>query len=180
MPDVLFTMDGKDPFSNGRSHTERLSYKYNHQKACFTVIFVVERVMNTICAVNVDGAGKTADVTVLRDSWWYRDMENLIGDWLIIGDTGYKNEPGIAANVKGVDRRKAKFSSSFWKEFNNARAKSQHAFAHFFVNKFPLLSQWRATGENSFELWAMTLICGVILYNHVKRESLKIAIFCDD
>ena len=172
MPDVLFTFDGKDSQCNGKSHAERICWKYRWLP-CYKVLFVVERALGTICAVNLDKAGKKHDITVLRESSFYRDMRSDLGNWLVIGDCGYMNESGVAASVKRVDRRRLMFSKSFWKEFNRARNTSEVVFAHFFSNKFPLLSSWKCTGRNNFEFWARNVICCVIVYNCMKRETLK-------
>ena len=172
MPHILFTMDGKDALCNGKVHSERLSYKYKFLPT-FTVLFVVERVLGTICAVNMDREGKKHDLRVLEECSFYRNLEQHLGDWLVIADTGYKNEPGIAASVKRNDRRREQFSKSFWKDFNRARGLSEVVFAHFFSNKFPLLSHWKCTGKNTFEMWAKNVMCCVILYNCLKRRTLK-------
>ena len=168
LPHALFTFDGKDALCSGKNHAERLSYKYRFLP-CFSALFVIERVFGTVCAFNLDPAGKKHDITVLRESYWYQNMEELMDGWLMLGDTGYKNEPAIAAAVRKTDYRRKMFSKSFWKEFNKARSDSERVFAHFFSNKFPLLSNWKGKKHNTFEDWAMNVTCCIILYNFFKK-----------
>ncbi len=172
MPDILFTFDGKDSHCNGKCHSERICWKYRIIP-CYKVLFVVERALGTICAVNMDRHGQKHDITVLRESSFYRDMAADLGNWIAVGDTGYMNEPGVAAAVRGNDGRKEMFSKTFWKSFNDARNASEVVFAHFFSAKFPLLSKWKCTSKDNFEFWAKNVMCCVIVYNHMKRETLK-------
>ena len=171
MPTALFLFDGKDALCNGQIHSERLSYKYRFLP-CFSVLFVVERVFNTICAFNLDPEGKKHDITVLRESSFYYHLNSILDGWLVLADAGYKNEGLIAAAVKKNDKRKKKYSRSFWKTFNAARCDSERVFAHFFSNKFPLLANWKGKSKNTFNEWSLNVICCVILYNYFQGKKL--------
>ena len=170
MPQAIFTFDGKDAICCGKSHSERLSYKYRFLP-CFSVLFLVERALGTVCAFNLDPEGKKHDITVLRESSWYGQMDEIMDGWLALGDTGYKNEPGIAAAVRKNDFRRRMFSKTFWKEFNTARSDSERVFAHFFSNKFPLLNNWKGKKDNTFDDWALNVTCCIILYNYLKKNT---------
>ena len=72
MPDAVASMDGSHVKCRGRKKKESLSHKYKCTTACFNVLFIVERVFGTVCAFNIDASARKHDITVLRESWFYK------------------------------------------------------------------------------------------------------------
>ena len=113
---------------------------------------MIERVFGTVCAFNMDKALSKHDITVLRESQFFRNIDEIMDGWIVMADKGYvgaKNKH-LAAAMKNKDVRKAWYSKQFWKMFNGARGDSERVFAHFFYNKFTQLSKWPGKGSNSF------------------------------
>ena len=170
LPDAIFVIDGSHQKCCGSKYSERLSYKYKWSP-CFNVSFIIERVLGTIVAFNLDEAASKHDVTVLRESWFYNNIEQIMNGWIIIADKGYKNTTEIAAQVKKNDKRRQNFSKNFWKTFNSARVDVERVFAHFFYNKFKLLGNWPGKHKKTFEEWSLNVICCIILYNILKIKN---------
>lgn len=172
MPNALFTMDGKHALCTGRNKRERRSVKYKWLP-CFNVMFIIERVFGTVCAFNLDKAASKHDITVLRESEFFRNVDATLNGWILMADKGYvgtKNSH-IAASMKTDSNRKDWYSKEFWKIFNGARVDSERVFAHFFYNKFTQLSKWPGKGSNSFIDWAKNVTCCIILYNYTKLRN---------
>ena len=175
MPHALFTFDGKHALCTGRNVAERRSFKYKWLP-CFNVLFVIERVFGTVCAFNMDKAASKHDLTVLRESDFFRNIDEILDGWIVMADKGYvgaKNDQ-IAAAMRKNDDRKDWYSKEFWKMFNGARVDSERVFAHFFYNKFTQLSRWPGKGSNSFIDWAKNVICCIILYNYTKLKNANV------
>ena len=171
MPYVLFSLDGSHARCTGRKYKTRLSHKYKFLP-CFNVLFIIERAFMTICSFNLDESSSKHDLTVLRDTWFYNNIEEVMDGWLIIADKGYdgvlKEVNNIAAAVKVNDKRRKWFSKAFWREHNAARAGVERCFAFFFWNKFTKLAQWRGKSKETFQDWALNVICCIIMYNVLK------------
>ena len=176
MPDAIFSMDGSHLRCTGRHITERMSHKYRWLP-CFNVLFIIERVFWTICAFNLDKSASKHDITVLRESHFYNNIDEMMNGWIILADKGYigveKDTKCIAAVLKkNMDGRKM-FSKNYWKKLNSARAESETVFAHFFHNKFSQLGAWKGKSKKTFIEWSLNVICGIILYNTMKLHCNK-------
>ena len=172
MPNGLFTIDGKHALCTGRNKRERRSVKY-HWLPCFNAMFVIERVFGTVCAFNLDKAASKHDITVLRESKFFRNIDTILNGWILMADKGYvgTKNPHVAASMKRDSDRKDWYSKEFWKMFNGARVDSERVFAHFFYNKFTQLSKWPGKGSNTFIDWAKNVTCCIILYNYTKLKN---------
>ena len=171
VPDALFSLDGSHLRCTGRHISERLSVKYKWLP-CFNALFIIERVFNTVCAVNLDPAARKHDITVLRDAWFYNEIEELMGRWIILADKGYQGVQHETSNIAFVlkinDKNRKRFSDRFWKQINAARADVERVFAHFFYNKFTQLGAWKGKSGETFQDWALNVICCIIVYNTLK------------
>ena len=172
MPHALFTLDGKHARCTGKQHSERLSWKYRWQP-CFNCLFVIERVFGTVCAFNLDKEAKKHDITILRESSFFQNVEQQLDGWLVLADKGYigiESELIAPAHKRESKKRKEfnrtnKYCKTFWKSFNDARNDSERQFSHFFYNKFSLLGNWPGKSKKTFNEWARSVICCLILYN---------------
>ena len=175
MPTGIFTLDGKHALCTGRNIAERRSHKY-HWLPCFNVMFVIERVFGTVCAFNMDKAASKHDVTVLRESKFFRNIDQILNGWIVMADKGYVGAKNVhvAAAMKNSDGRKDWYSKEFWKIFNGARVDSERVFAHFFYNKFTQLSKWPGKGTNAFVDWAKNVLCCIVLYNYTKLRNANV------
>ena len=175
MPHAIFTLDGSHARCTGRNTTERLSHKY-HWLPCFNVLFVIERVFYTICAFNLDKSARKHDLTVLRESWFYQNLDEIMNGWIILADKGYigvQHSKCIAAVLKkGMTGRKH-FSKNYWHQMNAARADSERVFADFFYNKFTQLGAWKGKSKETFVEWSLNVICAIILYNVQKIHNVN-------
>jgi len=175
MPDAWASMDGSHVKCSGRRFKERLSHKYKSTSACFNVLFIVERVMGTICAFNIDASARKHDMTVLRESWFYKYLDEIMDGWVILADKGYIGVRKDGVNcIAAVLRRNMKgrkaFSDEFWHKMSVARSESERIFSHFFWNKFKQLRTWSGKSKDTFIEFGANLTCCVILYNSVKIE----------
>ena len=137
MPDALCSLDGSHVKCRGRRFKERLSYKYKSTTACFNVMFIVERVLGTICAFNIDASARKHDITVLRESWFYEYLDEIMDGWIILADKGYlgARKDGvkcIAAVLRKNMKGRNEFSNQFWHKMSVARSESERIFSHFF------------------------------------------------
>ena len=181
MPHVLFTLDGKHARCNGKTHTERLSWKYRWQP-CFNCLFVIERVFGTVCAFNLDKEARKHDITILRESAFFQNVDEKLEGWIVLADKGYigiETQLIAPAHKRKSKKRKAfneatKNCKTFWKEFNDARNDSERQFAQFFYNKFPLLGNWPGKSKNTFNEWARSVICCIVLYNSTRLLKQQI------
>ena len=126
MPNGIFTVDGKHALCTGRHRRERRSKKYKWLP-CFNAMFVIERVFGTVCAFNLDKAATKHDITVLRESEFFRNIDTILDGWILMADKGYvgTKNPNIAASMKKHNNRKKWYSKQFWKIFNGARVDSE-------------------------------------------------------
>ena len=175
MPDAWCSMDGSHVKCSGRRFKERLSHKYKNTSACFNVLFIVERVLGTICAFNIDASARKHDITVLRESWFYQYLDEIMDGWVILADKGYLGvrKDGlkcIAAVLRKNMKGRNAFSDQFWHRLSVARSESERIFSHFFWNKFKQLCNWSGKSKNTFIEFGANLTCCVILYNSVKFE----------
>ena len=175
MPDAWASLDGSHVKCRGRRIKDRLSYKYKSTTACFNVLFIIERVFGTICAFNIDASSRKHDITVLRESWFYQYLDEIMDGWIILADKGYLGvrHDGIKS-IAAVLRRNMKgrkaFSDKFWYKMSVARSEVERVFSHFFWNKFKQLGNWPGISKNTFIEFGANLTCCVILYNSVKIE----------
>ena len=174
VPDVLFAADGCHTRCTGRKIKERISKKYNWLP-CFTVTFIMERVLGTICAFNVDQAATKHDIRVLRESWFYQNLNELMDGWIILADKGYVgvHKDGInciAAVLRDNMKARKKFSKQYWQSVNIARSDVERIFGDFFYNKFTQLGQWPGKSKKTFTDFSANVICAVILYNIIKKH----------
>ena len=175
MPHALYTMDGKHARCLGARKRERRSQKYNFHPA-FNALFVTERTFGTVCAFNLDESCRKHDITILRESKWFNSLELIANGWIIMADPGYlgSQTDNIAATMKYTSKKKRnQWSPEFWKELQLARADAERVFAHFFVNKFPQLANWKGKGPNAFKDWALNVTCGIIVYNELKLRHAR-------
>ena len=174
MPNILLTLDGKHARCTGLRYTERLSWKF-HWKPCFNCLFIVERVFGTVCAFNLDESAKKHDITVLRESDFLQNVEEILNGWYILADNGYEGiqkETNLIIPAPKLDCKKRKrLPHAFWKAFRDARNDSERIFGHVFYNKFPLLGNWPGKSKNTFVEWCSSLVCCIILYNYFKIHS---------
>ena len=171
MPDALFALDGSHARCTGRNVTERLSFKYRWLP-CFNVLFVTERVLNTICAFSLDPAARKHDVTVLREAWFYSELDEIMDGWIILADKGYTgcdHEVNCIAAVlkENMDNRKL-LSKKYWRSMNVARGECERVFGDFFHNKFTQLSHWPGKSKQTFIDFSANVISCIILYNVMK------------
>ena len=170
MPDAWASLDGSHVKCRGRKIKERLSYKYKSTTACFNVLFIIERVFGTVCAFNIDASARKHDITVLRESWFYQYLDEIMDGWIILADKGYLGvrKDGIKC-IAAVLRRNMKgrkaFSDEFW-----YKMKVERVFSHFFWNKFRQLGDWPGISKDTFIEFGANLTCCVILYNSIKIE----------
>ncbi len=174
MPDAIFSVDGSHTRCNGRHYTERWSHKY-HWLPCFNVMFIIERAFGTVCAFNIDPAASKHDITVLRESWFYQNLDQIMDGWLILGDKGYvgahKEVKCIAAVLKkNMDERNA-YSKDYWYKFNVARSDVERIFGDFFHNKFAQLSKWPGKSEKTFIHFSANVTACIIMYNVLKTHT---------
>lgn len=54
----------------------------------FNVMFVTERVLNTVCAFNLDQRAAKHDITILREAPFFRDLNKIMLGWNILSDKG--------------------------------------------------------------------------------------------
>ena len=171
MPHIIFTLDGKHARCTGMKHNERLSWKF-HWKPCFNCLFVIERVFGTVCAFNLDASAKKHDITVLRDSAFIQNVDEVLNGWFTLADSGYigiEHDTNLIIPAPKLNSDKRKLCSQlFWRAFKDARNDSERIFAHVFYNKFPLLGNWPGKGENAFKEWCSSVLCCIILYNYFK------------
>ena len=170
MPFAIFSMDGTHTRCTGRHITERRSHKYKWLP-CFNALFIIERAFYTICAFNLDASASKHDLTVLRDAWFFQNLEEIMDGWIILADKGYigieRETQCIAAALKqGMKRNN--FSKKYWKQMNAARADSERVFGDFFVNKFTQLGAWKGKSKKTFIDWSLNVICCMIIYNVMK------------
>ena len=85
MAEALFALDGTHARCTGRNIPERLSFKYRFLP-CFNVLFVTERVLNTICAFSIDPKSRKHDITVLREASFYPKLDEIMQGWNILAD----------------------------------------------------------------------------------------------
>ena len=113
-------------------------------------------------------------MTVLRDSWFYDNIDEIMDGWMILADKGYvgahKETECIAAVLKTNMKERKEYSKKYWHQFNVARADVERVFAHFFHNKFTQLSKWPGKSQKTFIKFSANVICCVILYNLVKQH----------
>ena len=180
MPDALFTLDGKHARCTGKQHSERLSWKYRWQP-CFNCLFVIERLFGTVCAFNLDREAKKHDITILRESTFFQNVEEMLNGWTVLADKGYigiETDLIAPAHKRQSKKRKdfnqtAKNCKTFWKAFNDARNDSERQFAQFFYNKFPLLGNWPGKSKNTFNEWARSVVCCIVLYNSMRLRNAQ-------
>lgn len=173
-PYALFSLDGSHPRCKGMKFEERLSSKHGFHP-CFNVLFVIERVLGTICAFNIDSAATKHDITVLRESWFYKQLDEILDGWVILADKGYVGVYNdgvkcIAAVLKDNMEGRKHFSGKFWHKVNIARSDSERIFGDFFHNKFSQLGKWSGKSRQTYLEFSANVICCVILYNAVKFE----------
>lgn len=170
MPQAPFSLDGKHPKCIGKQHKERASWKYRFQP-CFNCLFIVERVFGRIVAFNLDQSARKHDITVLRESQFFDNLDEITNGWYILADKGYIGVE-IKSVIPAINKKNAKkrkqYPKTFWKQFNNARNDSERAFSHFFYNKFGLLSDWQGKSRSTFVEWCSSVVCCIILYNYLK------------
>ena len=80
----------------------------------FNVLFVTERVLNTICAFSLDRAARKHDVTVLLEAWFYSELVEIMDGWIILADkrcTGCDNEVNCIAGVLKENMKERKLLS---------------------------------------------------------------------
>ena len=144
MPDCLFNLDGKHARCKGLTKFERLSAKFNFHQACFNVLFVTERVFGTVCSLSLDKSVHKADISILRESTWFQDLQQLTHGGIIMADKGYVGigSSCIAVQQKKGSKKRKLFPSAFWSELSKARSTCERIFSHVFVNKWPQLSMY--------------------------------------
>ena len=86
-PTALFSVDGSDLRCTGRHIAERRSRKYRWLP-CFKITAVIERVLGTVCAVNVEPASTVHDIKTLRQAAFFQDIEKTMSGWIILSDKG--------------------------------------------------------------------------------------------
>ena len=175
MPHALFTMDGKHARCFGAKCKKRLSYKYKFIP-CFNVLFLIERAFGTVCAFNLDEHTSKHDITILRESSWFQNLEELTNGWIVMADKGYigHDASNIAACLRSNMSGREKYSPQFWEQLKIARSDSERVFAQFFFNKFYQLANWKGKGVNSFKDWALNVTCCIIIYNELKIRNVKL------
>ena len=174
VPDGLFAIDGSHTRCTGRHITERITRKYNWLP-CFNVTFIIERVLGTVCAFNIDRAARKHDITTLRESWFYQYLNELMNGWIILADKGYigVHKDGInciAAVLRMNMKGRKHFSKEYWKALNIARSDVERIFGDFFHNKFTQLGKWPGKSAKTFTEFSANVICAIILYNSVKKN----------
>ena len=171
LPTAIFSFDGKHCRVLGQGRYERLSHKFKF-RPCFNALFIIERAFKTVCAFNLDSEAKKHDVKMLYESAFYYKLDKILNGWICLADKAYVNEQLIAAGLKNNNKHKKLYSKSFWLKFNKARGDSEYAFAHFFVNKFKILSNWPGKSADTFDDWALNVTCSIIVYNFFKKEEI--------
>ena len=89
LPHAVFALDGSHARCTGRHIRERLSFKYRWLP-CFNVLFVTERVLNTVCAFSLDQRCRPHDMTILREAPFFRDLNETMQGWIILADKGLR------------------------------------------------------------------------------------------
>ena len=174
MPDALFSLDGSHTRCTGRGKRERISHKY-HWLPCFNVLFLIERALGTICAINLDPAARKHDLTVLREAWFFENLDELMDGWVILADKGYvgHQKKCIAAILKRKMKQRNKYSKHYWEEISVARSEVERVFGDFFSNKFTQLGRWQGKSKDTFIEFAANVISCVVLYNSIKLKFKK-------
>ena len=174
VPGVLFAIDGSHQRCTGRHIKERVSHKYRWLP-CFNVTFIIERAMGTVCAFNIDPAATKHDITILRESWFYQHLDEILGGWIMLADKGYVGVhkdgiKSIAAVLRKDMRARKNFSSKYWHEVNVARSDVERIFGDFFYNKFTQLGRWPGKSKQTFLDFSSNVIGCIILYNSIKTN----------
>lgn len=86
IPSALFAVDGSDTRCTGRHINERLSFKYGHHLPCFKVTFIGDRLLGSVCAVNIEPASTMHDIKTLRRSVWFQSIEKTMNGSIILAD----------------------------------------------------------------------------------------------
>ncbi len=174
MPYALFALDGSHLRCTGRNFSERWSFKYRWLP-CFSVMFIIERTFGTVCAFNIDPAASKHDITVLRESWFYQELDEIMDGWMILSDKGYvgahKEVNCVAAVLRKNMAERKSYSKNFWYQFNIARSDVERSFGDFFHNKFTQLGKWPNKSKQTFLDFSANVTCAVILYNIIKINS---------
>lgn len=174
LPEVLFALDGSHARCTGRNIKERLSFKYRWLP-CFNVLFVTERVLNTVCAFSIDPQAKKHDITVLREAWFYKHLDDIMDGDIILADKGYvgcqSEVESIAAVLKLNMPGRKHFTKQYWRSFNVARSECERVFGDFFHNKFSQLGHWPGKSKQTFMDFSTNITCCIILYNSIKHKS---------
>ena len=105
MPNGSLTMDHKHAFCTGCNKKERRSIN-GKWLPCFNVKFIIERLRGTVCALNLDKVARRHDITVLRESEFFRIVDATISGWILDdkGCAGNENSH-IAAFMKNESNR---------------------------------------------------------------------------
>lgn len=133
--------------------------------------------MGSVCAFNLDESVKKHDITILRESEFYQNVEEILNGWYVLTDNGYQGIERDTNNLiisapKPTDKRRNLLPQSFWKAFRDARNDVERKFAHVFYNKFALLGNWPGKSKNTFNEWASSVICCIIMYNYFKLHTI--------
>lgn len=171
MPDAIFSVDGSHTRCTGRDIQERVSHKYRWLP-CFNVTFLVERVFGTVVAFNLDPAAIKHDLTILRESWFGHELDEVMDGWIILADKGYIGIKSkcVAPVLRMNMRERGSYSKKYWYKFNVARSDVERIFGDFFHNKFKQLGAWQGKSVTTFTEFSANVICCIILYNSVKMQ----------
>ena len=171
MPDAIFSVDGSHTRCTGRDIQERVSHKYRWLP-CFNVMFLIERVFGTIVAFSLDPAATKHDIKVLKESWFGRELDEVMDGWIILADKGYIGYKGkCVAPVLRLNMKERKaYSKNYWYNFNVARSDVERIFGDFFYNKFKQLGKWTGKSLTTFTEFSANVICCIILYISIKMN----------
>ena len=175
MIDALLYLDGTHKLTVGRNDKNKRSWKY-HWRAAWSHLFVIDRIFGMINAVNVGNPACKHDITVLKESNFGINFDNILNDmYYCLGDNAYYgfNKKQFAAMPKQTSYQYKLLDSKFMYEHKKCRASVEHFFAKFFINQNIRLNYWTMKGKKSLPLLNCTLICAIILWNQIKIWNLS-------
>jgi hypothetical protein len=75
------------------------------------------RTFGTICACNLDEAATKHDITILRESAWFQNLDELMQGSIIMAHEGYIGSgcANVAPCLKRNDPHRLNYTTTFWR-----------------------------------------------------------------
>ena len=166
----LFYLDGTHKLTVGRNDRNKRSWKYKWKPA-WSHLFVIDRIFGIITAVNTGNPAWKHDLTVLKESDFGVNFDNLINElYYCLGDNAYFSfkHKQFCAMPKKTSYLYKLLDKKFLYNHKKCRVEVEHFFARFFINQNLRLNRWTLKGKNSLKLLNCNLICAIILWNQTR------------